>query len=185
MPLQSSASASRAQKALLHWSMPGQGGTGKWTARTMSRVSWLRCSKPNQGRERSDPRDGRGSESFGRPFRLSANRLRKHILLPFGSERWPCSALLAGVVGQREVFELLGHLSPLKMCWARRYFSRSLDASPGGRSRRRHYTQERPHRGLGLAMPAGDRTRARRTARTGVERRDVLGGLIHEYRWVA
>jgi hypothetical protein len=47
----------------------------------MSRASWLRCSKPNQGRERSDPRNGRGSESFGRPFRLSANRLRKHIVL--------------------------------------------------------------------------------------------------------
>src|SRR5204863_3270877 len=45
-------------------------------------VSWLRCSKPNQSRERSDPRRERGSGSFGRPFRLSANRLRECILLP-------------------------------------------------------------------------------------------------------
>jgi putative transposase len=49
-----------------------------------------------------------------------------------------------------------------------------------------HYVQERPHRGLGLAVPAGNRTpRVRGTTRTPVERRDVLGGLIHEYRWAA
>jgi len=49
-----------------------------------------------------------------------------------------------------------------------------------------HYVQERPHRGLSLAVPAGNRTpQVRGTARTAVERRDVLGGLIHEYRWAA
>ena len=49
-----------------------------------------------------------------------------------------------------------------------------------------HYAEERSHRGLGLAVPAGNRTpQVRRTTRTPVERRDVLGGLIHEYRWVA
>jgi len=49
-----------------------------------------------------------------------------------------------------------------------------------------HYAKERPHRGLDLAVPAGNRApRARRTTGTPVERRDVLGGLIHEYRWAA
>jgi putative transposase len=49
-----------------------------------------------------------------------------------------------------------------------------------------HYVAERPHRGLGLAVPAGNRTpQVRGTTRTPVERRDVLGGLIHEYRWAA
>jgi hypothetical protein len=49
-----------------------------------------------------------------------------------------------------------------------------------------HYVQERPHRGLGLVVPAGNRApQVRRTTRTRVERRDVLGGLIHEYRWAA
>jgi transposase InsO family protein len=49
-----------------------------------------------------------------------------------------------------------------------------------------HYVQERPHRGLGLVVPAGNRApQVRRTTRTPVERRDVLGGLIHEYRWAA
>ena len=48
-----------------------------------------------------------------------------------------------------------------------------------------HYIEERPHRGLGLAIPAGKQTRVRRTARMPIKRRDVLGGLIHEYRWAA
>jgi putative transposase len=49
-----------------------------------------------------------------------------------------------------------------------------------------HYAKERPHRGLDLALPAGSRAlRVRRTTGTPVERRDVLGGLIHEYRWAA
>jgi hypothetical protein len=45
-----------------------------------------------------------------------------------------------------------------------------------------HYLHERPHRGLRLAVPAGTRApQARRTTQTPVERKDVLGGLIHEY----
>jgi hypothetical protein len=37
-----------------------------------------------------------------------------------------------------------------------------------------------------LAVPAGNRTPpVRATTRTPVERREVLGGLIHEYRWAA
>jgi hypothetical protein len=48
------------------------------------------------------------------------------------------------------------------------------------------YVKERPHRGLGSTVPAGNRTpKVRGSARTPVERRDVLGGLIHEYRWAA
>jgi len=39
-----------------------------------------------------------------------------------------------------------------------------------------HYVDERPHRGLALAVPAGNRTpQVRGTTRTPVERRDVLG----------
>jgi hypothetical protein len=48
------------------------------------------------------------------------------------------------------------------------------------------YDEERPHRGLSLAVPAGTRApQVRGTTRTPVERRDVLGGLIHEYRRAA
>ena len=49
-----------------------------------------------------------------------------------------------------------------------------------------HYMAERPHRGLSLAAPAGHRTpQVRGKTRMPVEPRDVLGGLIHEYRWAA
>jgi putative transposase len=48
----------------------------------------------------------------------------------------------------------------------------------------RHYNEQRPHRGLDLAVPSGAGP-----VPTGlpdrIERRKVLGGLIHEYHVVA
>ncbi len=51
----------------------------------------------------------------------------------------------------------------------------------------RHYNQQRPHRSLALAVPepeAGERESSQ-VIPPEVERRDVLGGLIHEYHEVA
>lgn len=49
-----------------------------------------------------------------------------------------------------------------------------------------HHTEQRPHRGLDLATPRdGSSSPARQTERRRIDRRDVLGGLIHEYRWAA
>jgi hypothetical protein len=48
-----------------------------------------------------------------------------------------------------------------------------------------HYNTARPHRGLGLDLPVPVLAPAA-DARSGrIERTDVLGGLIHEYRRVA
>jgi putative transposase len=44
-----------------------------------------------------------------------------------------------------------------------------------------HYNGERPHRSLALAAPAGQPPVARGSPPPTVSRRDVLGGLIHEY----
>ena len=53
------------------------------------------------------------------------------------------------------------------------------------RSYVRHYDQQRPHRGLALAVPEA-RERDSPCINPGeVRRRDVLGGLIHEYHEVA
>jgi len=72
--------------------------------------------------------------------------------------------------------ECLDHL----LIYGRRHLERVLQTYVA------HYLQERPHRGLRLAVPAGTRApQARRATQTPVERRDVLGGLIHEYRWAA
>ncbi len=48
----------------------------------------------------------------------------------------------------------------------------------------KHYNAERPHRGLELAIPDGP-TPIQTGFFTKIERRDVLGGLIHEYHAVA
>jgi len=49
-----------------------------------------------------------------------------------------------------------------------------------------HYNEARPHRGLDLRTPIGNPSQAVGDLRTaGVRRRDVLGGLIHEYRAAA
>jgi len=45
-----------------------------------------------------------------------------------------------------------------------------------------HYQRERPHRSLALATPIGPKAPAGRASQVGgVRRRDLLGGLIHEY----
>jgi putative transposase len=44
-----------------------------------------------------------------------------------------------------------------------------------------HYNTERPHRALALLPPAGNDKRNQPAANT-IERHDLLGGLIHEYR---
>jgi putative transposase len=44
-----------------------------------------------------------------------------------------------------------------------------------------HYNAERPHRSLALAAPAGEPHQARGSPAAEICRRDVLGGLIHEY----
>ena len=46
-----------------------------------------------------------------------------------------------------------------------------------------HYNAERPHRALALRPPVGSQKRSR-PADT-IERHDLLGGLIHEYRAAA
>jgi putative transposase len=47
-----------------------------------------------------------------------------------------------------------------------------------------HYNAERPHRALALLSPAGLDRRNQTSVNT-IERHDLLGGLIHEYRAAA
>jgi putative transposase len=43
-----------------------------------------------------------------------------------------------------------------------------------------HFNDQRPHRSLDLIPPTGS-TQARGSPSSGIVRRDVVGGLIHEY----
>jgi putative transposase len=49
----------------------------------------------------------------------------------------------------------------------------------------RHYNQQRPHRGLALAVPEPQEPSSPHVNPRAVKGRDVLGGLIHEYHEVA
>ena len=44
-----------------------------------------------------------------------------------------------------------------------------------------HYNEARPHRGIVLAVPHGDAPRKGRVEPGHMRRKNVLGGLIHEY----
>jgi hypothetical protein len=48
-----------------------------------------------------------------------------------------------------------------------------------------HYNQRRPHRGLHLDVPVGDRVPAASVDPLAVHRRDILAGIIHEYEQAA
>ena len=67
------------------------------------------------------------------------------------------------------------------LIWNRRHLEGVLSAYVG------HYNTARPHRGidLGVPVPTADTTADRIDTVGRVERVDVLGGLIHEYRLAA
>ncbi len=48
-----------------------------------------------------------------------------------------------------------------------------------------HYNRARPHRGIGRAVPNGSNSPPCPVEPNDVRRRDVLGGLIHEYQGAA
>jgi transposase InsO family protein len=59
---------------------------------------------------------------------------------------------------------------------SRRHLERAL------RSYVRHYNAARPHRGIGLLTPIA---RCEPNAKAVIRRRDILGGIIHEYEQAA
>ena len=94
--------------------------------------------------------------------------------------RTPIRAPRANAFAERFVGTVRRECLDHVLIYGRRHLERVLQTYVA------HYLDERPHRGLRLAVPAGTRApQARRATQTPVERRDVLGGLIHEYRWAA
>ena len=96
--------------------------------------------------------------------------------------RTPIRAPRANAVAERFVRTVRRECLDHVLIHGRRHLERVLEAYLV------HYVEERPHRGLGLAVPAGDRPPEVPAVATGVppvERRDVLGGLIHAYRRAA
>jgi len=94
--------------------------------------------------------------------------------------RTPIRAPRANAFAERFVRTVRSECFDHVLIYGRRHLERVLGAYVA------HYVDERPHWGLGLAVPAGIRLpQVPGATRTTVERRDVLGGLIHEYRRAA
>jgi len=95
--------------------------------------------------------------------------------------RTPIRAPKANAVAERWVQTVRSECLDWTLVRGRRHLLRLLRAYV------RHYNQQRPHRGLALAVPeVRDQDWRSMAVRPGeVRRRDVLGGLIHEYHRVA
>jgi len=94
--------------------------------------------------------------------------------------RTPIRAPRANAFAERFVRTVRRECLDHVLIYDRRHLERVLGAYVA------HYVDERPHRGLGLAVPAGIRlAQVPGTTPTLVKRRDVLGGLIHDYRRAA
>jgi len=111
-------------------------------------------------------RDAKFSGPFDEVFRTEGLRVI----------RTPIRAPRANAFAERFVRtirrECLDHI----LVWGRRHLEGVL------RSYVDHYIDERPHRGLHLATPReAHRTDIRAVRGETIARRDVLGGLIHEY----
>ena len=114
-------------------------------------------------------RDAKFSGPFDEVFRTEGVRII----------RTPIRAPRANAFAERFVRTVRRECLDHVLIYGRRHLERVLQAYVG------HYTEERPHRGLHLMTPSGRESIecAGPTAR--VLRHDVLGGLIHEYRWAA
>jgi putative transposase len=102
----------------------------------------------------------------------------------FGSEggqvlRTPIRAPKANASAERWVQTVRAECLDWTLVLGRRHLERVL------REYVRHYNQQRPHRSLALAVPEPQEPSSPQVNLREVRRRDVLGGLIHEYREVA
>lgn len=87
----------------------------------------------------------------------------------------PFRAPKANAVAERWVRTVRNECLDHVLVFGRRHLERVL------RDYAAHYNAERPHRSLALAAPAAPHETRGSPSCSGVLRRDVLGGLIHEY----
>jgi putative transposase len=114
-------------------------------------------------------RDARFSRGFDDVFRGEGGQVL----------RTPIRAPKANAHAERWVQTVRAECLDWTLVLGRRHLLRLL------RGYVRHYNQQRPHRGLALAAPEAGERKSPQVNPRAVERRDVLGGLIHEYHGVA
>ena len=114
-------------------------------------------------------RDAKYSGPFDEVFRAEGVRI----------VRTPIRAPRANAFAERFVRTVRSECLDHVLIYGRRHLERVLRAYVG------HYMEERPHRGFHLMAPSGRRSIECIGPAAHVRRRDVFGGLIHEYRWAA
>ena len=110
-------------------------------------------------------RDTKFSRSFDEVFRSEGARV---ILTPIRAPN-------ANAYVERVIETIRAECLDWSLILGRRHLDRTL------RTYATHYNRGRPHRALDLATPRSERADAVPVSPRDVRRRDVLGGLIHEY----
>jgi transposase InsO family protein len=89
--------------------------------------------------------------------------------------RTPIQAPNANAYAERVIATIRAEVLDWTLILGRRHLDRTL------RTYAEHYNRQRPHRAVGLVPPRADTGSPARVSPRDVRRRDLLGGLIHEY----
>ena len=139
---------------------------GAWVTQQASNLAVTRSSRPPRFLIRD--RDAKFTGPFDEVFSTEGTQVI----------RTPVRAPRANAYAERWVRSVRTECLDWTLILGRRHLERVLRAYVA------HYNQHRPHRGLDLHAPSADQIREAPVVGA-VHRRDVLGGLIHEYQRAA
>ncbi len=145
--------------------------TGAWVTQQARQFAWTVQERPSQFRFLIRDRDSKFSRDFDTVFRSEKIEIVKT----------PVQAPKANAIAERFVRTVRSECLDWLLIVNRRQLERVLRIYVD------HYNTHRPHRSLRLAAPAPNapELRVTRPASADVQRRDRLGGLIHEYHCAA
>jgi transposase InsO family protein len=141
--------------------------TGEWVTQQARNLAMELGERTLQVKLLVRDRDTKFVASFDAAFAADGVRVVKT----------PVRAPRANAYAERWVRSVRAECLDWVLIWDRRHLERVLATYVD------HYNRARPHRGLGLEVPAVTDEVSLRTGP--IERVDVLGGLIHEYRRAA
>jgi putative transposase len=141
--------------------------TGAWVAQQARQFAWTLQERPSPFRFLIRDRDSKFTRDFDVVFASEGIEIIKT----------PVQAPKANAIAERFVRIVRSECLDWLLIVNRRHLERVLGNFVD------HYNSHRPHRSLNLKPPnpAACKLRVLRPTSPGIERRDRLGGLIHEY----
>jgi putative transposase len=145
--------------------------TGAWVAQRARQFTWTLQERPGSFRFLIRDRDSKFTRGFDAVFASEGIKVIKT----------PVRAPKANAIAERFVRTIRAECLDWLLIMNRRHLERVLRVFVD------HYNSHRPHRSLNLKPPdpASREQRVLHLPTSAVERRDRLGGLIHEYRLAA